>query len=255
MRRPLSYSEEQRSFAKNVVETLHRSSTNLAGVTMWGAAILGAFIISRRWRDLRPERRSDWLLCGAFVVGSFLSIVMTGPVYPHYFIQLVPGLSMFAAAAFIPPGKAFGLSKADWAKFVFGTVLIVLVIFRTAAAEWSALAQRFWGGEPLSYGIEYDFADYIRSQRTEDFSLFMMEIISFTGYWVDTLRHGWQLIPQRLASRSLGNLLSPIATRQKMRFETFFGENRPLLSGGRTWGILTQLRLASCSRSWRTLMC
>ena len=107
---------------------------------------------------------------------------MTGPFYGHYFIQLVPGLSMFAAAAFIPPGKAFGLSKADWTKFVFGSVLIVLVIFRTAAAEWSALAQRLWRGEPLSYGIEYDIADYIRSQGIEDFSLFMMD--NHLVYWL-----------------------------------------------------------------------
>jgi 4-amino-4-deoxy-L-arabinose transferase-like glycosyltransferase len=176
------YSDEQRSFARAVVETLHKSSTNLAGVTMWGSAILGAFIIARRWRDLGPERRSDWLMCGAFVVGSFLSIVETGRTYEHYFIQLVPGLSMFAAAAFILPCKAFGLSKADWTKLVFGTVLIVLVIFRTAAAEWSVLAQRFWRGEPLSYGVEYDIADKIRSQGIEDFSLFMMD--NHLVYWL-----------------------------------------------------------------------
>jgi 4-amino-4-deoxy-L-arabinose transferase-like glycosyltransferase len=177
-----SYSEAQRSFANNVVKTLDQSSTDLAGATMWGAAILGVFIISRRWRDLNPERRSDWLLCGAFVVGSFLSIVMTGPVYRHYFVQLVPGLSMFAAAAFIPRGKAFGLSKADCAKFVFGSVLIALAIFRTTAAEWSALAQRLRAGEPLSHGIAYDIAYFIRNQGTEDFSLFMMD--DHLAYWL-----------------------------------------------------------------------
>jgi hypothetical protein len=170
----IGYSEEQQSIARNVVQTLRESSANLGGATMWCAAILGAFIIFRRWGDLGSERRLDWLLCGAFVVGSFLSIIMTGPLYGHYFIQLAPGLSMFAAAAFIAPGKAFNLSRADWAKFIFGTSLIVLAIFRTAAAEWSALARRTWKGESLSYGIEYDIADYIRSQGTGDFSLFML---------------------------------------------------------------------------------
>jgi len=82
----VSYSEEQQSFANNVAKTLRESSTGLVGATMWGAAILGAFILSRRWRDLSPEDRTNWLLCGAFVLGSFLSIVMTGTVYGHYFV-------------------------------------------------------------------------------------------------------------------------------------------------------------------------
>jgi 4-amino-4-deoxy-L-arabinose transferase-like glycosyltransferase len=178
----VSYSGEQRSFAKNVVQTLHESSTNLVGATMWGAALLGALVISRRWKDLSPERRSDWLLCGAFVLGSLLSIVMSGPVYEHYFIQLVPGLSMFVAAAFIPPGEAFGLSRADWTKFAFGSLLIAIAIFRTAASEWSGLVHRLWAGEPLSYGVEYDIAKFIRSQGTEDFSLFMMD--NHLVYWL-----------------------------------------------------------------------
>ena len=74
-----------------------------------------------------PSKR---LLCGAFVLGSFLSIVMTGTVYGHYFVQLVPGLSMFAAATFIPRGKALASWKADGAKFAFGIALIALTIRR-----------------------------------------------------------------------------------------------------------------------------
>jgi 4-amino-4-deoxy-L-arabinose transferase-like glycosyltransferase len=176
------YSEEQRSFVKNLVQTLYGSSTDLVGATMWGAAALGVLTISRHWSELGPERRSDWLLCGAFVVGSFLSIVMTGPVHKHYYIQLVPGLTIFAAAAFIPRGKAVCFSKDDWIKFVFGIVLVVVVIFRAAAWEWSALAQRLWRGEPLSYGSAYDIADYIRSQGIEDFSLFAMN--NHLVYWL-----------------------------------------------------------------------
>jgi 4-amino-4-deoxy-L-arabinose transferase-like glycosyltransferase len=174
----VSYSGEQRSFA-NVAYTLRESSTGFVGATMWGAAILGAFIISRRWRDLCPERQSNWLLCATFVLGSFLSIVMTGPVYRHYFVQLAPGLSMFAAATFIPLGKACSvpssLSKIDSAKFVFGSVLIALAIFQTADAGWRELTRRLWADEPLSYGEEYEIADFIRSQGTEDYSLFMMD--------------------------------------------------------------------------------
>jgi hypothetical protein len=201
----VSYSEEQRSFTKNVVRTLHHSSASLVGATMWGAAIVGAIIIFRRWRDLATERRHDWALCGVFVVGSFLSIVMTGPVYEHYFTQLVPGLSMFAAAAFIPADKSLGLTKADWTKFLFGSLMICTVILRAAAAEWSALAQRLWRGEPLSYGIEYDIADYIRSQGIEDFSLFMMDY--HLVYWLLD-----RYPPTRLATHP-SNLAKPYLRR------------------------------------------
>jgi len=126
-----------------------------------------------------PSKR---LLCGAFVLGSFLSIVMTGTVYGHYFVQLVPGLSMFAAATFIPRGKALASWKADGAKFAFGIALIALTIFRTAAAEWSTLSQRLWAGEPLSYGTAYDIANFISSQGDEDYSLFMVN--TQLVYWL-----------------------------------------------------------------------
>jgi len=47
----VAYSKQQRSFAKKVLLTFHESSS-VDGAIMLGAAILGAFIISRRWRDL-----------------------------------------------------------------------------------------------------------------------------------------------------------------------------------------------------------
>jgi hypothetical protein len=90
---------------------------------------------------------------------------------------------MFAAAAFISSGKSPSVfCKADWTKFVFGNTLIAIGIFCTTVAEWGALAQRLWRGEPLSYGIEYDIADYIRDQRIENFSLFMTR--NHLVYWL-----------------------------------------------------------------------
>jgi 4-amino-4-deoxy-L-arabinose transferase-like glycosyltransferase len=180
----VSYSDEQRSVAKNIVHTLRESNHSLAGATMWGAAVLGALILYRHWSDLSAERRSDWVLCGVFVLGSFFSIIMTGPLYPHYFTQLAPGLSMFAAAPFMSRVKTFDISKANYAKFVFGSVLIATVIFRAAGAEWSTLTNRLRAGEPLSHGAAYDIADFIRSHdgRLESVSLFMLD--NHLVYWI-----------------------------------------------------------------------
>ncbi len=127
---------------------------------------------------------------------------MTGLVFPHYFTQLAPGLAMFAAAALSPRGKAFGLSKADFSKFAFASVLIGIAIFRTAAAEWNALNNRLWAGEPLSYGTAYDIANFIKSQRTtEDFSLFMLD--NHLVYWL------LDRYPPTLLATQPSNLVKP----------------------------------------------
>ncbi len=178
----VSYSGEQRSLAKNTIDTLRASAHSFAGATMWGAAILGAFFVSRQWRNLSPERRSNWVLCGVFVLGSFFSIIMTGLVDIHYFSQLVPGLSMFAAAALVSPRRPFGLWKADCTKFAFASVLIGIAIFRTAAAEWGTLVHQLRARAPLSYGVEYDIAASIRNQGTENFSLFLTT--NHLVYWL-----------------------------------------------------------------------
>src|SRR5262249_25686137 len=53
----VSYSDEQRSLAKNVVDTLRASNRSVAGATMWGAAVLGALALFRQWSDLSAEQR------------------------------------------------------------------------------------------------------------------------------------------------------------------------------------------------------
>jgi len=182
----VGFSGELESLPYNALQTLRQSCTDLVGASMWGAAMLGAFVIGRRWRDFESDTRSNWLLCGVFVLGTFLSIAMTHTkevaIHRHYFTQLVPGLSMFAAGIFIQHSKGFESSKAEGAKFVLGLSLIALAVFRTSGAEWGALTQRLWAGAPPSSGIEYDIAALIRSQGTEDYSLFMMH--HHLVYWL-----------------------------------------------------------------------
>jgi hypothetical protein len=177
----VSYSHDQLSLARNVVAMLGGLSI-FVGTTMWGVAALGAFNISSRWRELSQEQRSNWLLSGVIVLGSSLSVIFTGPFYKHYLVQLVPGLSIFSAAAFVPRAKAAALSKTEYVRFAVGCVLIALSIFWTAAAEWRALSQRLRAGVPLSYGIEYEIADFLKSQGSKDLSLFMLD--NHLVYWL-----------------------------------------------------------------------
>jgi hypothetical protein len=177
----VSYSHEQLSLTENVVALLGVSGGGLVGATMWGSAALGAFMVSSRWRKFNQAQRSNWLLSGVIVLGSSLSIVFTGPAYYHYCAQLVPGLSIFSAAAFLPPAEV-ALSKTNRIKFAAGCVLIALGIFRMTAAEWNALGQRLRAGVPLSYGIEYDIANFIKRQGSKDLSLFMLD--HHLVYWL-----------------------------------------------------------------------
>jgi hypothetical protein len=179
----ISYSEEQRSLAKNIFYTLSDFLRSPAGAILCGASIWGALILSKNWSDLSRERRSNWVLCSVFVLGSFFSIVMTGPVQLDYSTQLVPGLSMFAAAAFIPRGKVVHLSRVNCINLVFGSVLIGIIIFCIAGADWRMLTNRLRAGEPLSHGPAYDIANFIRSHgRLEGVSLFMLD--NHLVYWI-----------------------------------------------------------------------
>src|SRR5262249_18351431 len=160
-----------------------------------------ALALFRQWSDLSAEQRSNWAFCGVFVVGSFFSIIMTGPLYSHYFTQLAPGLAMFAAAPFTLRRKTFDFSKANCAKFVFGSALIGTVIFRTAGAEWSALTNRLLRGEQLSYGTAYEIANFIKGQGQQDFSLFVWD--NHLVYWLLDRR------PPTLLATHPSNLLKP----------------------------------------------
>jgi len=176
-----SYSDGQVSFT-NVMKTLAWSSAGVMGATMWGAALIGAGIVWKHWIYLTSAARFNWLLYGIFVLGSFLSIVMTGPSFGHYSIQLVPGLAIFAAAIFIPLRANTYSWKADSAKFLMSTSLVALAIFQITIAEWSTVANRFRAGKSLSWGAAYDIADFIKGQNLKEYSIFMLD--NQLVYWL-----------------------------------------------------------------------
>jgi hypothetical protein len=176
-----SYSEGQVSFT-NVTKTLAGSSAGVMGATMWGAAIIGAGTVRRRRNYLSSAHRFNWLLYGTFVLGSFLSIVLTGPSFSHYFVQLVPGLAIFAAGTFIPLRASSYSWKPDAAKFFIGSSLVTLAIFQITAAGWSTVADRFRAGRSLSWGTPYDIADFIKGQKLKEYSIFMLD--NQLVYWL-----------------------------------------------------------------------
>ena len=152
------------------------------GATMWVAAVIGAATVWRRWNYLSSAHRFNWLLYGTFVIGSFLSIVLTGPSFAHYFVQLVPGLAIFAAGIFIPLRASSYSWKSHAAKFFIGSSMVILAIFQMTVAGWSTVAHRFRAGKILSWGTAYDIADFIKSEKLKEYSIFMLD--NQLVYWL-----------------------------------------------------------------------
>lgn len=176
----IAYSDQQLSF-NNVIE-IFASSYSVIGVTLWSAATAGAWMIWRRWNDLSPEERFSWSLYGAFAIGSFLSIVLTGPFYRHYFLQLVPSLAIFAAAIFIPPKKSSHSWAASGAKLALSSALIAAIL-QISYSGWGTITDRLIANEPLSSGPAYAIADFIRGQGLKNYTLFVLDRHTLV-YWL-----------------------------------------------------------------------
>lgn len=165
-----------------IAQTLMKSVETLSGALMWGAAVLGIFTLYDRWNYIDTAERSGWAVCGAFFVGSYLSIVMTGtPTRGHYSAQLIPSLSVFAAANALPGSFLRRKSEIETAALYAGAALVVLAILRMSASEWSTLNERFWRGERLSYGLAYDVSEFIRENSPTNYSLFVLD--HHIAYW------------------------------------------------------------------------
>jgi hypothetical protein len=229
-----SYSEGQVSFT-NVTKMLVGSSATVIGATMWGAAILGAGTVGGRWNYLSSAHRFNWLLYGTFVIGSFLSIVMTGPSFPHYFVQIVPGLAIFAAAIFIPIRTRSYSWKADTAKFLIGSSLVILAIFQMSATEWTKVAERFRSGKSLSWGTAYDIADFIKDQNIKDYSIFALD--NQLVYWLLDKYPPTPLAthPSLLIKPSTRNYLEPESKTTEDALRKIFLQQPTFVIWGPSW--------------------
>lgn len=181
----MSYSTEQRAFA-NIASLFREFFTfgdggasaiaNLAvAAALWLPALYGSAVLATRWRTIESESRSLFTTCLVFLFGALLSVVMTGIVYRHYLIQVVPMLAPFCALAFVASKRKsiWTPTNALWAACLAG--LLVVAAVKTSSHEWRKLAQRAEAGQPLAYGAAYRIAELVRQKGPADPLVFMLD--------------------------------------------------------------------------------
>src|SRR5262249_35803974 len=104
------------------------------------------------------------------LIGCVASVFLTGPALSHYLIQLIPCFAIFSAIALTsqPAGKRRLVVELG------AFLLIVLSSVRFVSHEYSSLAQRVMNNQSLSYGSEYEIAQYLRHENPDRKPVFLL---------------------------------------------------------------------------------
>ena len=185
---PLIHSSATRSFANVQALALKAFSLYpdfpffnrrifLIGSVLWIGGFLGVVLCFRRWRDLSHRARDQAVILLIFLIGSVASVFLTGAAHSHYLIQLIPSFAIFSAIALTsqPVGKR---------RLVVGLtafLLIVLYSVRFVSHEYSSLAQRVKNNKSLSFGPEYEIAQYLQHENPDRKPVFLLS--DHIVYW------------------------------------------------------------------------
>jgi hypothetical protein len=148
------------------------------GVLLWIGGLAGLLCCSGRWRQLPHRRHHAIIATAVFLAGATLSVVVTGPPYGHYLVQIVPWFAVclgFAIAS-VRIATARRLLAAG-----IGAALIAAAVEQTRAS-YDLLLQRIEQGKSLAYGPAYEIADYVRTAGAGRSSLYMMS--DHLAYWL-----------------------------------------------------------------------
>ena len=117
--------------------------TAIVSASLAAAAALG-------WRHL-PKEHSRRAFLGAWLATSFAGVAMGGNWWPHYFLQLVPPLTLIATAGFVAVARDDGLAPR---RYIGIGIAAVAVAF--AALVWPAASmQPYPGSEEVFPGFQY----------------------------------------------------------------------------------------------------
>jgi hypothetical protein len=115
-------------------------------------------------------KRYGSILLFVFLLGTALSILKGGWAYRNYLIQLVPFMAL-AAAGFL---NACSSGYARWPV----TVMILVALAMTRASvipEYENVMSRFFAGERLTYGAQYEIAEYLKRENAAREPIYLMD--------------------------------------------------------------------------------
>ena len=105
-----------------------------------------------------------------FLVATVISILRGGIAYRHYLLQLVPFISL-PAAAFL---NGLFSSRIRWLTIVL-VILALATSLKSLPGKYKWRISEFIVNQRLYYGRAYEIADYLKQKNILDESVYMME--------------------------------------------------------------------------------
>jgi len=184
---PLNFSSTRRSFAGVWQLALKAfgiwpdfrfdARVFILGCVLWIGGFLGILLRFRHWRELSQPARDQAVILLVFLLGSVLSVFLTGPASMHYLIQLIPCFAIFSV--FVLTHQS--IQKRRWVVELGAFLFIVASSAFFVSHEYSSLAQRVKENKSLSYGPEYEIARYLLQENPDRKPVFLLYDIIV--YW------------------------------------------------------------------------
>lgn len=121
-------------------------------------------------------RQNQLIYCAIFFFGTEWSILKSGAAHNHYMIQLAPFFAVIFSSWFI------GLLKFNLKAGYFILILTLTLVALPTLNEYKVVGTRFFSQQPLSYGREYELAQYLSQQGGRNTTIYMME--HHLVYWL-----------------------------------------------------------------------
>ncbi len=181
IRAALAYSNSQQTIVEVLLEHLRRfadGSYFLLNFFMLCNFLGGLMFIGHSWKDLPREKRRRLSILLLFILANGVSILKSGTAYEQYLIQLLPFAAVIAACSmdWLLEGRTapvFALACAVW----------LLVPACRIIDAYRPVISRAVAHKPLSYGMGYRLAAYLKKANPKNRPVFMME--EAIVYWLN----------------------------------------------------------------------
>ncbi|WP_414549909.1 ArnT family glycosyltransferase [Anabaena sp. CCY 0017] len=202
----LTYSNAQASLWELIFKQIY---------DIWGIIFLiGCFQIIRMIKESEKSsaKESQLIYCFIFFCGIEWSILNSGAGYSHYMIQLAPFFAVVLASWFW--GILNSNLKAGYFILIFSLILTALPTFN----EYKIVGLRLVVQQSMSYGKEYDLAQYLSEAGGRNPTAYMMD--HHLVYWLLDIKPPSKIVthPSNISKEYLLRVLqSPTAnTNQEL---------------------------------------
>ena len=150
----------------------------LLGVLLWIGGLVGLSRCAGRWGALSKPLRNGIIAASVFLFGATISVVMTGPPFGHYLVQLIPWFAIFLGVVI----DSRSTKILRWLPVAGIGVVLVGVAIGSTQRSYELLLQRMERGKSLAYGTAYEIADYLQTEDESGGSLYMAS--DHLVYWL-----------------------------------------------------------------------